>query len=312
MQAFLCDEAGGALFVSLPPEDRASFLKPMPTPDLATLLQKLHQFIVHNPSPVAAKARDLFLDLLGPSPLPLGDALSVTLVVIDLGFGEDSDCAGRYFRVSGSEQYYMLLSRALWAYWRDALYAGSLKDRHGLELVLVASLVHELAHHCVSLGAQHAQLRTQGEVSAEKHRVPWLPDPEAESGYYAEWKVFGGLLGWDPHSRHVRIRVGVAEERILTADMVSRGLEEVLLDYVEEYSLLNANAISPPPSTPSAISVVHHRVASTTAHRGCVRTDLGGYGQVTEADFDYYRQILAEESEREQQPESYGSAPLDG
>ncbi|KAJ7476151.1 hypothetical protein FB451DRAFT_1245982 [Mycena latifolia] len=250
MQVFLCDDVTIETFIALPAQQRNSVLRPLPTPDLHNIYEKLVTFILHDSTNVAAKTRDILRELLGDNRTPLAEALTPALVVTSL-----DGSFGCHHWIFDSVSDVIFISRSLWEQWRDALRSQS-QDVDGLQVVVVATLLHELAHRCISLAAAQfgftaEQTRTHRELASkltpDRLRVPWLPGSKGEAGQYTEWRIFGGILGWDRRSRKAYIRVGLNDHRVLTEPMVSRGARKLLLDYVEEFGLLDT--VSPSPST---------------------------------------------------------------
>ncbi|KAJ7663036.1 hypothetical protein B0H17DRAFT_311011 [Mycena rosella] len=195
MQVFLCDEVTIDTFIALPTQQRNAVLRPLPTPDLHNLYEKLVNFILHDSATVAAKARDVSRGLLGDNRTPLGEVLTPMLVVATL-----DGSFGCHHRISDSVVDVIFISRSLWEKWRDALRAQS-QDADGLQVVIVAALLHELAHRCVSLAQQTRTLEKSGhpepasKLTSERLRVPWLPGSKGEAGHYTEWRISAGFSG---------------------------------------------------------------------------------------------------------------------
>ncbi|KAJ7210547.1 hypothetical protein GGX14DRAFT_565760 [Mycena pura] len=280
MQALLCNEETTRTFVALSAPEQMKRLEPLPTGDLSELYTNLVNFVLHDTSGIAVRARSVFHELLGESDVKLEDALTATLVVIEV-----SNSVGAHACVSYSKGY-IFLSRSLWFTYRDALKY----TRIHLHMVIVATLVHELAHRCISLTVGKKE-------TPARFCVPWMLDG-GEAGDYTEWRVFGGVLGWDEWERKAVIRVSANEILTLTNDMVDQAAQATLLNFVEEYGL---DTVSPSPSSARVpVPGLDTRILGLDSSRSpCLIYPTGPWSDPTEEDMRFLLQIAQEEEERE-------------
>jgi hypothetical protein len=145
-QVYICDTPIEIL-VALQAHDRESHLKPLPTPDLAQFSTRLADFILRDSASIACKTRTTLTELLGDDKTPLSEVLSPTLVVTTL-----EGSYGCHYRISDSVADMIFMSRSIWEQWQAAL-TRQTKDFHALQVVVTATILHEIAHRCISLAS---------------------------------------------------------------------------------------------------------------------------------------------------------------
>ncbi|KAJ7224074.1 hypothetical protein GGX14DRAFT_648342 [Mycena pura] len=291
-RVFLCEQKTVETWVLLGEEQRNGLLTPLPSPDLESLYNTILHTIAFGPGEGARMARSTLQELLGES-RSLSDAIhghAPKLIVASLqhGFGCD-------YRISGVDA--IFLDRWLWGQWRDALnLAAQWPMLAGLQVVVVATILHELAHWCVSLAVgtierpladfcpaelqlypgniDKLKVRLAREIALkatpEKMRVPWQQGGRVEAGQYIEWQVFGGIIEWSVEDRQAVIIVG--------GD---------ILNFVEEFSLLDT---IPPSSSSTTMKGSDAPKFIPVCEGVCWNFNPV---TLTEADIEYLRKVAA-------------------
>ncbi|KAJ6466736.1 hypothetical protein C8R47DRAFT_1153526 [Mycena vitilis] len=252
---FFLDRVTVETWALLAQEDRDPLLSPLPSEsgDIEILYGVVLRTIAFGTGESACTARATLQDLLGNSSMNLRDALAKPKLDIT-SLEQKLGCS---YRITGMDS--LFLNRWLWEQWRDALAARS-PELSSLQIVIVATIVHELAHWCVSLAVgtidrqldiDRLYIRLERElilkVTPDKKSFPWRQEGRAEAGQFMEWKVFGGIMEWVSRTRQAMVCVGPTDFRVITKPMADRGARAVFINFVEEFSL--PDTISPSPSS---------------------------------------------------------------